>query len=351
MTTNNPPLERVDGCPPVRPAAQGSPLASAPVSGPEVSLVEPNTSSSAVTPDSCSPSRPVGPRTGSRIGSKQRGRLRGELVQRDWRVLESLAQHRFLSSHQVEAFHFSADFVAGPVASASARAARRTLSRLHARGVIQLLDGRRVGGLAGGSTISIWYLTDAGYRLIRDGTSRYRIGVPTARFLGHTLAIADAHLAVLAAAQALAGTSSVQVEKQALRQMPGLGGGAVTLAPDLHVQLSATDQAGAYEDRWFMEVDCGTESLPTLLRKCEQYETYYRSGIEQAGGDDDCAVGSSTTGSPFPLVLWIFHGPRAEARLAQLRSRVSRSQRLTPELFRYATPSKLPEILRTGGAL
>jgi hypothetical protein len=83
-------------------------------------------------------------------------------------------------------------------------------------------------------------------------------------------------------------------------------------------------------DRWFIEVDLGTESLPTLLRKCGQYETYRASGIEQA----DYGV--------FPLVLWFFTVPERAERLAQA---VARSPRLTPALYRYAQPETLSRVL------
>lgn len=70
---------------------------------------------------------------------------------------------------------------------------------------------------------------------------------------------------------------AVQTEPLSWRSYLGLTGERRTLQPDLYAELVTTD----YEDRWFIEVDCDTESMNTLLRKCQQYEDYRRSGTEQ----------------------------------------------------------------------
>jgi len=61
------------------------------------------------------------------------------------------------------------------------------------------------------------------------------------------------------------------------------------LKPDLY----AVTASGDYEDHWFCEIDRATESMPTLLKKCVQYEAYRRTGAEQ----DRLGV--------FPLVVWV----------------------------------------------
>jgi hypothetical protein len=50
---------------------------------------------------------------------------------------------------------------------------------------------------------------------------------------------------------------------------------------------------GAYEDRYFLEIDCGSEGRGALVRKCQTYLAYYRSGSEQ------------TAHGVFPRVVWI----------------------------------------------
>lgn len=311
-----------------RPPAATSQAASSQVSLPNGALPEPNTSSRSGTTIP-----PVTRGSNRRIGKVQRARLRADLMERDRQILASLARHRFLTSHHLQTLHFP-DHASG---DSAARATRRVLHRLERAGLIRLLERRR-GGLQAGSAISTWYLTDAGYKVLTGTSRRYRIGVPTTRFLAHTLAIADARLAVEAAARAVHGYPDVQVEREATRQFTGLGGSTVCLTPDVFAVIHAVDADGAYEDRWFLEIDCGTESMPALLRKCEQYEAYYRSGTEQADGD------------PFPLVLWVFHGTYASTRLRELTRRVGRASRFTPEMFRYTTPDQLPAVLRDGGA-
>lgn len=249
------------------------------------------------------------------VGSRRRHRLAASLAERDWEILERVAEHRFLSSPQVQRFVFREH---GSEATA-ARTARRVLARLERDGLLAALP-RRQGGPLGGSTPAVWQLTPAGARLLRDGIN-YRTRIPTTRFLAHCLAVADAHLAIRAAAASRGWSWATQVEELAARPYLGSGGEPQVLRPDLHATLGGTDQDGAFEDTWFIEVDLGTESLPTLLKKCRQYETYRRSGVEQA-----------EQGS-FPLVLWLF---TTDARAEELHRRVARTPSLTPALYRYA---------------
>jgi hypothetical protein len=67
------------------------------------------------------------------------------------------------------------------------------------------------------------------------------------------------------------------VEPDSWRRYIGIGGEPRWLQPD----RAATVSTGRWTDRWFIEIDLGTESLPTLLGKCGYYETYRQTGIEQ----------------------------------------------------------------------
>lgn len=246
------------------------------------------------------------------VGSARRERLRSSLAERDWATLHCVARHRFLATEQLQRFVFQGH----ASASTAARTTRRVLSRLARDGLLRSLP-RRQGGPLGGSTPSVWQLAPAGARLLRgEGAS-----VPTTRFLAHCLAVAEAHLAVLAAATAKGWTANVEIESEGARPYTGAGGEQLTLRPDICVRVTGEDADGRFEDAWFIEVDLGTESLPTLLKKCAQYEAYRAQGIEQA------AHGS------FPLVLWLLtHTSRAE----ELGRRVRRTPSLTPALYRYA---------------
>lgn len=322
----------------VRPVAHGPISASADVSG------RPPDSSATNTSPLTGAKNPSSRRV---VGTVARARLRAELADRDRAILAILGTHRFLSAHHVQQFCF-------PTSNqlrldSAARETRRTLLRLKRAGVLQTVTARRVGGIEAGSNVQIWQLTSAGHRLASETTTgttsglapilAYRTGAPTTRFLAHELAIADAHLAAMHAAADMAAALRVQVEKRATRTYTGLGGAALRLTPDLALRLSGSDAEGAYDDHWFVEVDLGTESLPTLVRKCEQYEAYYRSGTEQ------------TRTGIFPLVLWRFHGSKAETRSTELQRRIHRVGRLTAAIHRFATSdTEMHQQLTNGGA-
>jgi hypothetical protein len=72
--------------------------------------------------------------------------------------------------------------------------------------------------------------------------------------------------------------SSFTAEPACWRRFAGPGGGRATLKPDAYL----TVELGRYEDRWFIELDRGTEPASTLAKKCEQYRRYWQTGTEQA---------------------------------------------------------------------
>lgn len=261
-----------------------------------------------------------------RVGSRQLVRLKAELSERDMEILRRVAEHRYLSTSQLQGFCF-----AGHASDDSAaRTTRRVLARLQRHGLVRPLL-RRIGGVRSGSSTTIWQLSPAGARVLRGAGDKHRTHEPSARFLGHCLAIADVHLA---ARSLRAGVErvEVQVEPFSWRRYAGPGGETRWLQPDLHVEVVTAD----FRDRWFIEVDCGTESLPTLLRKCEQYEAYKRAGIEQVE-------------HAFPLVLWAMGGQRADERIDRLRRALGRTATFTPGLYRVARLSDATDVL--GGVL
>lgn len=277
----------------------------------------------------------VASRQRGRVGRRQLARLAEELSDRDREVLRRVAEHHYLTTLQLQAFVFT-DHAS---AASAARTCRRVLARLHRAGLLRPLP-RRVGGVRAGSGATVWQLAPAGARLLRDETG-YRTHEPSPRFLAHCLAVADVHLTLRGLAmedQAVAQTVTVDVEPTSWRRYTGSGGEARWLQPDLHAVLVGHDRSGEFEDRWFCEIDLGTESLPTLVKKCRQYEAYRASGIEQ----EDHGV--------FPLVLWIFHGSKAATRAAQLRSRIARDSWLSPALYRYATADTLRDVVMGAGS-
>jgi len=263
------------------------------------------------------------------LGSRQLDDLGVQLAERDWLVLRLLNQHSYLTTLQLQRFVFTNH----ASALSAARSSRRVLARLKRDGLVRSLP-RRQGGVSGGSAPVTWQLSPAGARLVQPERSGYRTHTPTLRYLHHCLAIADVHLEIRDQVSANELSSGdVQIEPTAWRRFTGLGGKPQWLKPDMAARLVGHDADGEYEDRWFIEVDRGTESIPTLRRKCEQYEAYRNSGIEQSES------------GVFPLVLWVFFGERPEERADALRRSLSRSGRFTALLYRFATPDTLRAVL------
>ena len=322
MTTSNPHREDFNG-PTARPTAHKQESLSGPVSAISGPLATPKQSP---LTGATSPTRPAA----RRVGRAMRRTLANQLSDADWSVLSDLNRYRFLQTHQLQALSRSD----GPT---EARALRRQLLRLTRTRLIQPVTDRRVGGLTGGADPNIWQLTAAGKAVLTGGLPGRTSSYPSTRFLTHTLATAQTAIGLQKAADSLGGSIDIQLERDAARQIPNTGGGHTRLTPDLFAIVRAADDTGLFEDTWFVEVDCATESLPTLLRKCEQYEAYRRSGLEQL----DRGV--------FPLVLWVFYGTTARKRIDELRQRIERGRGFTNAMYRYATPDQLTDVLSGGG--
>lgn len=253
------------------------------------------------------------------------------LSDRDLAVLTAVARHRFLTSRHVQQFVFRGH----ASTSSAARVCRRVLKRLEGQGLLQR-PLRRIGGLTAGSASSVWLISSRGLRLLNLRAGKGAVGrvrEPGERFVQHYLAIADLHLALLAAEQAGQLTVvELELEPGCWRSFTGIGGGRATLKPDLFAITAAKPVAGAaaYEDLWFIEVDRGTESLPTLLRQCRAYETYRRHGQEQ------------TERGAYPLVAWIMPD---EVRAAKLRSAIAAARDLDTDLYRVTTMTGVTALL------
>jgi hypothetical protein len=193
-------------------------------------------------------------------------------------------------------------------------AARRALRRLEDVGVIDRLP-RRVGGVRGGSTSLVFGLGPAGRRLLaRLGYTTKGLGTPGDRHVTHTLAITE--LVVRLHEATLAGELDViemQTEPACWRGFLGAMGARFILKPDLFVRIGA----GAFEDRWFIEVDLATEARGTIAGKAQRYLAHFRSGVEQ----HEHAV--------YPRVLWTVPSRRRAEQISDaLSSLPEAAQRL-----------------------
>lgn len=264
-----------------------------------------------------------------RFSRDQVERIGRRLSKRDYQILHTVHAHRMLTTDQLRRFHFT-EFGSD---AAAARVCRRSLNRLHNLGVIEHLQ-RRVGGERAGSASYVWRVGLVGDRLLKLGDShaaRARRKEPSLRHLEHCLAIAETHLQLREVS-----TTSDRFQLVSVTTEPGnwrpyrMASGETSICkPDLAVITASGD----YEDHWFIEVDRGTESLPTLLMKCQQYLEYRTSGREQ----ERFGV--------FPRVIWIMPTSGDADRLA---AAIARSTQLPPTLFRIITQAELADTIERG---
>ena len=223
--------------------------------------------------------------SGSRVGRAGVRELRGQLGGRDLEIVSQIGELRLMSGRQIEMVHFPPELHA--TKATAARHCRRVLARLVRDRLLVRLP-RQVGGLRAGSHAFIYGLGPVGHRLLQADGSRLRVHEPGESFVDHQLAVSQLVVDLI-----LAGRSgqlellTVEGEPACWRTLPAIG--RLLLRPDLFLALGKGD----LEYRWFVEVDRGTHRSPALLRKAQLYESYYRSGIEQA------------THGNFPRIAWI----------------------------------------------
>jgi hypothetical protein len=210
-----------------------------------------------------------------------------QLSERDKAVLLSAQQCRFLTTGQIQRLHF----IEPPTSAAKIRATNRTLTKLHAAGLLSRLL-RRIGGVRAGSSAAIWRVSAAGQRfLCRDMPQEFprkRLAVPTTAFLQHSIAVAELFVRL----KATANLQSVQFEPECWRGQ---------LKPDLY----AITTSDGFADYYFFEVDRDTEAPSRVITKCRRYVDYYRTGAEQRQS------------GVFPLVVWVVPDEKRKNTLEQ----------------------------------
>ena len=247
---------------------------------------------------------------GARRRRQRRATRAADLSDRELEILSSVVAHRYLAARQIQALHFS-DHASD---LSAARTCRRVLERLSERGALARLE-RRIGGVRAGSASFVYQIGSRGLSILRElghpvGSRRYEPGVG---FLEHHLAIADLHVTLVEAErQGHVLIAELQLEPHCWRAHSDLGGQPLWLRPDLYVAL----RVGEETTHWFVEVDRGTESIQSLVRKCRAYEQYLRSGVEQRH------IGA------FPYVCWSL--PRA-TRIEQFGAALARTREMTVE--------------------
>jgi hypothetical protein len=243
-----------------------------------------------------------------------------------------VAAHRYLTTRHIEGFWFANH----ATALTGARVARRVLRRLAAINVLTNIE-RRIGGVRAGSASYIWTISPAGDRILRAeaGGKRTRQREPGRLFLDHCLEVADAHLDLVRAHRAAElELVDVQCEPDCWRPFTGLGGARLVLQPDLYV-ITGDPTDRAFVNRWFVEIDRGTENPARLLAKCGYYQAYRRSGVEQQSGGG------------FPLVVWVMPDDQHAARL---KTSIQRDRDLDARLLRITTPARFLDVVKAGAS-
>ncbi len=193
---------------------------------------------------------------------------------------------------------------------------RRTLRRLVAACLVVRMRGPQ-GQAGGGSRPSIYALTTRGDRLL----SQYR-SQPPARarrrpadagtgLQAHQLAIADLHVALVAAARTHNAPLRWLGEPGCWWEFGGQGGREL-LKPDGYAEL---DLPGATRLAWF-EVDRATQSVPTTI--AGKVRRYCRAALAKVAA-----------GEPVPLVVFVVGGTARRERIAAQRERWARREGLS----------------------
>lgn len=253
--------------------------------------------------------------------------LQDRLSARDHAVLGTIRKYRFVTSTQVGRLFFAEC----STKTSRTRNQNLLLQRLGDYGLIRPLK-RRVGGSGGGSTLKVWHLTEAGQRLLTlndpDSIKRKRIVEPQALFLEHTLAITECAVQMTDLCRYSADLNLVAIDAEPTSwRRYNDNGNAVYLKPDLFT-ITTYEK---YEDRWFIEMDLGTESPRQVVDKCNAYLQYYYTGIEQKES------------GMFPLVVWIVKDTN---RKEKLKESIRSSIKAQPKMFLVITPDELEKTLR-----
>jgi Replication-relaxation len=150
---------------------------------------------------------------------------------------------------------------------------------------------RPIGGIRAGSAGYAYGLGPAGQRLVNPGRPRYRQAwTPQPAYLRHAVAVSEVYVRLREAERrGLIELAAFDSEPVCWRPFTGPGGGRIILKPDAFTVI----YLGDFEERYLIEVDCGTEPGPRISAKARTYIRYFQTGREQ-----------ERTGI-FPFVLWI----------------------------------------------
>lgn len=257
-----------------------------------------------------------------------------QLSDRDRAVLDSLRDLRLLTTELLRRLHFTHDQSTfegkrHATEAAASVATMRVLSRLEARGLVARLK-RRIGGVRAGSSGVTWQLGSSGERLLRvlhGEEKRRRYIEPSALFVDHTLAVAEAAVCLRELdRRGAVELVTLEPEPACWRSFLAPHGARSWLKPDLF----AITASGDFEDHWFIEVDRATEHPGVVVRKAGVYQRYAASGAHQAEF------------GLFPAVLWVVPDERRRRVIA---AALDAERGLQRELFRVVTEEQFRDAI------
>ena len=266
-----------------------------------------------------------------RISDLMLGQIDMQLTDRDRRLVVAIRDFRFMKTNQVQRLYFPA-LIKTPRAALTATT--RTMNRLRRLGLIDHLE-KRIGGVRGGSQGLIWFVTEAGHRLLQMGTplegKRKRTLEPSPLFLRHILAVTECCIQIteICRSEKEMDLIRIVIEPECWRSYEH-GGKSISLRPDLYAETTS----GEYRDYWFVEMDLATESMNDILEKCKRYHEYRQTEMEQKANE------------VFPVVLFIVPD---EIRKQKIKEAIRETfkGRLT-KIFLVITPQELHRTMRDG---
>lgn len=264
----------------------------------------------------------------SRVSFAKLLEVGASLDARERELVREVARLRLMTHTQLAAL-LGVGGEASPVSAA--RANRRVLARLTQLRVLARL-GRRIGGVRRGSAGYLYYLGPVGQRLVAywDGhglvRGRFR-PEPADRYVRHRLAVSELYVeARLAQREGNLDLLAFDVEPDCWRKYLDGCGRQQILKPDAYARVGV----GAYEDRYFVEVDLGSESRTVVARKLRAYLDYWGSGQEQQAH------------GVFPRVLWLTTTQTRECALDDLCRQLPHEGQ---QLFSVAQLPRATEVL------
>ena len=267
-----------------------------------------------------------------RLTTAQLDRLRSQLTTRDERILSFMRKLRYMKTDHVRRLFYPQSDT--DTLHACKVRTMKNLNRLMEWGLIARFE-KRVGGVRAGSEGIIWYVTEAGARLLVLGTEfqnqRKRLLEPLPNFMRHTLAVTETFVRIVEICQddPVMKLKHIEVEPSCWREYRK-GDKTMSLRPDLY----ARTVTGEYFDHMFIEMDLSTEPPFAVVEKCRRYHDYYKTGAEQKKS------------GAFPLVVWIVPDEARKQRLEE-EIRFAFKNRY-PRIFLFILDEELESVLRDG---